>query len=142
MSRIDDLIKQFAPNGVEFKALGELGEFVRGNGLQKSDLTNEGFPAVHYGQIHTFYRTWTKSSKSFVDPLKAAKLRRAKPGDLIIATTSEDDAAVAKATAWIGEGEVAVSGDAYIFRHSQNPRFVAYFFQSKHGEHGCCRVRC
>ncbi|MBT8163159.1 MULTISPECIES: hypothetical protein [Arthrobacter] len=54
--------------------------------------------------------------RSFTDPVMAAKLRRAKPGDLIIATTSEGDAAVAKAAAWIGDGEVAVSGDAYIYR--------------------------
>lgn len=131
MSRIDDLIEQLAPNGVQFKTLGDVGEFIRGNGLQKSNLTDEGAPAIHYGQIHTYYGTWTDTTKSFTDPALAAKLRRARPGDLIIATTSEDDDAVAKATAWIGEGEVAVSGDAYIYRHTLDPRYVAYFFQSE-----------
>lgn len=131
MSRIDELTRDLAPTGVPFKALGEVGEFIRGNGLQKSDLRSDGFPAIHYGQIHTFYGTWTTSTKSFTDAALAAKLRRAKPGDLIVATTSEDDAAVAKATAWIGEGEVAVSGDAYIYRHVLDPRYAAYFFQSK-----------
>lgn len=130
MSRIDRLIQELAPNGVEFATLGDKGEFIRGNGLQKSALTDQGAPAIHYGQIHTYYQTWTDSTKSFTDPAMAARLRRAKPGDLIIATTSEDNAAVAKATAWIGEGEVAVSGDAYIYRHTFDPRYVAYFFQS------------
>lgn len=130
MSRIDDLIKEHVPNGVQFKALGELGEFIRGNGLQKSELADAGFPAIHYGQIHTHYGTWATATKSFTDPETAAKLRRARPGDLIIATTSEDDAAVAKATAWVGPQEVAVSGDAYIYRHSLDPRYVAYFFQA------------
>ena len=131
MSHIGDLIHQLSPSGVKFKALGEIGEFIRGNGLQKSDLIDHGAPAIHYGQIHTFYGTWTRTTKSFTDPALASRLRRAKPGDLIIATTSEDDAAVAKATAWIGEGEVAVSGDAYIYRHSIEPRYAAYFFQSE-----------
>lgn len=131
MSRIDDLVRELAPNGVQFKTLGDVGEFIRGNGLQKSDLTDEGAPAIHYGQIHTYYDTWTDTTKSFTDPALAAKLRRAKQGDLIIATTSEDDAAVGKATAWIGEDEVAVSGDAYIYRHRLDPRYVAYFFQSE-----------
>ncbi len=49
---------------------------------------------------------------------------------MIVATTSEDDDAVAKATAWLGEGDVSVSGDAYIFRHTLDPRYLAYFFQS------------
>lgn len=130
MSRIDDLIAELAPKGVEFKTLGDIGEFVRGNGLQKSDLTDEGAPAIHYGQVHTHYGVWAETTKSFTDPALAAKLRRATPGDLVIATTSEDDAAVAKATAWLGRGEVAVSGDAYIYRHELNPKYVSYFFQS------------
>ncbi len=130
MSRIDELIAAWCPEGVVHMPLGDVGEFIRGNGLQKSDLTDEGAPAIHYGQLHTHYGVWTDSTKSFTAPTLAAKLRRARPGDLIIVTTSEDDAAVAKATAWIGDGEVAVSGDAYIYRHSLDPRYVAYFFQS------------
>lgn len=131
MSRIDELIRELCPKGVPCKALGELGEFVRGNGMPKADLTDEGAPAIHYGQIHTFYDTWADRTKSFVSPPLAAKLRRAKTGDLVVATTSEDDAAVAKATAWLGKDEVAVSGDAYIDRHNLDPRYVAYFFQTE-----------
>ena len=131
MSRINDLIAQLCPNGVEYDNLGNVGEFIRGNGLQKSDLIDAGTPAIHYGQIHTYYGTWAESTKSFTDPDLAARLRRAQPGDLVIATTSEDDEAVAKATAWLGDGEVVVSGDAYIYRHNINPKYVAYFFQSE-----------
>ena len=38
----------------EWKALGEVGAFVRGSGLQKIDLTTSGIPAIHYGQIYTY----------------------------------------------------------------------------------------
>lgn len=130
MSKIDDLIRERCPDGVPFRPLGEIGEFVRGNGLQKADLTDAGVPAIHYGQIHTAYGVWTKETKSFTSTELASRLRRAKPGDLVIATTSEDDSAVAKATAWLGDTEAAVSGDAYIFRHALDPKYVAYFFQS------------
>ncbi|MDO5067587.1 MAG: restriction endonuclease subunit S [Propionibacteriaceae bacterium] len=130
MSTIDDLIAELCPDGVEYKTLGEVGEFIRGSGLQKSQLTAEGTPAIHYGEVHTHYRIWATETKSFVSSDLASKLRRAKSGDLIIATTSEDDAAVAKATAWIGDEEVAVSGDAYIYHHTLDPKYVAYFFQS------------
>lgn len=130
MSRIDDLIALHCPNGVQFKPLGEVGEFIRGNGLQKSDLVESGVGAIHYGQIHTHYGTWATVTKSFVSEALAARLRKAKPGDLVIATTSEDDEAVAKAVAWIGSADVAVSGDAYIYRHTLEPKYVSYFFQS------------
>jgi type I restriction enzyme S subunit len=131
MSRIDDLLQQLCPNGVEFKTLGAVGTFVRGNGLQKNDLTESGTPAIHYGQIHTYYGTSTAETISFVTSEFGAKLRKAEPGDLVIATTSEDDVAVAKAVAWLGEAEAAVSGDAYIYRHSLEPKYVSYFFQSE-----------
>ncbi|MGP5287936.1 restriction endonuclease subunit S [Glutamicibacter arilaitensis] len=130
MSRIDELIAEHCPGGVEHRPLGAVGEFIRGNGLQKKDLFDEGFPAVHYGQIHTKYGVWTEETFSFTLPTIAAKLRHASYGDLLIATTSEDDEAVAKATAWLGNTDVVLSGDAYIYRHSLDPRYVAYFFQS------------
>lgn len=131
MSRIDDLIEQYAPEGVVHSPLGEVGTFIRGNGLQKKDLLDRGVPAIHYGQIHTVYGVWTTDTVSYVTPQAAARLRSAQCGDLVIATTSEDDVAVAKATAWLGDDPAAVSGDAYIYRHALEPKYVAYFFQSE-----------
>lgn len=130
MSRIDELTQELCPQGVEHKTLGQVGEFIRGNGLQKADLRDKGVPAVHYGQIHTFYGVHATQTRSFTDPEIAAKLRHAQPGDLLIATTSEDDDAVAKATAWLGDTDVVLSSDAYIYRHELDPKYVAYFFQS------------
>lgn len=130
MSRLDDLIDELAPEGAPFRALGDVGDFVRGKGIQKNNLTDAGVPAIHYGQVHTTYGTWATETVSFVDPDFAKTLRRADPGDLVLATTSEDDGAVAKAVAWLGEEAAAVSGDAYIYRHTLDPKYVAYYFQS------------
>ena len=81
--------------------------------------------------MHTCYGVWTDRTVSFVATAFASRLRKARPGDLVVATTSEDDAAVAKAVAWLGSEDAAVSGDAYIFNHSLNPKYVAYFFESE-----------
>ena len=110
--------------------MGEVGEFIRGSGIQKSDLRDSGVGAIHYGQIHTHYGSWATETLSYVSEDLAHCSRRACPGDLVIATTSEDDQAVGKAVAWMGDREVAVSGDAYVYRHSLNPKYVAYFFQT------------
>ncbi|WP_344342102.1 restriction endonuclease subunit S, partial [Streptomyces rhizosphaericus] len=112
------------------KALGEVGEFIRGNGLQKKDFVAAGFPCIHYGQVFTTYGTATSTTKSFVTPELAMRLRRAKPGDLVIATTSENDADVCKAVAWLGDTEVAISGDSYIYSHSLDPLYAAFFLQT------------
>lgn len=131
MSHVADLLERLCPEGVSYQPLGEIGVFIRGGGLQKSDLTGSGFPAIHYGQIHTTYGTWARETASFVAPAFAERRRKASSGDLIIATTSEDDEAVGKAVAWLGGTDVAVSGDAYIFHHRLSPKYVSYFFQSE-----------
>ncbi|WP_287350586.1 hypothetical protein [Porphyromonas sp.] len=66
---------------VEWKTLGEVGTFVRGSGLQKKDLKDSGVPAIHYGQIYTYYGRSTNKTKSFVTEDFAEKSRLASPGD-------------------------------------------------------------
>ena len=133
MSKIDELIAKLCPNGVEYKKLGQVGEFIRGSGLQKKDITDfdNGFGAIHYGQIYTYYSIHTNKTKSFVASAHSKNLKKAKSGNLVIATTSENDTDVCKAVAWLGKKDIAVSGDACIYRHSLEPKYVAYFFQSE-----------
>ena len=49
MSKIDDLIAKLCPKGVEYKAIGEIGTLVRGNGMPKSDFEETGIGCIHYG---------------------------------------------------------------------------------------------
>jgi len=120
----------FVDGEVEWKALGEVGEFVRGNGLQKKDFTESGVGCIHYGQIYTYYGTCTYKTKSFVSPEFAKKMRKARKGDLIIATTSENVEDVCKTVVWLGEEEICISGETYIFKHKQNPKYLAYYLQT------------
>lgn len=110
--------------------MGEVGTFVRGNGLQKKDFTETGIGAIHYGQIYTYYGTFAGKTKSFVSPELGNKLKKAERGDLVIATTSENDEDVCKAVVWLGEEPIAVSGDAHFFKHKQNPKYIAYYLQT------------
>jgi type I restriction enzyme S subunit len=112
------------------RPLGDLGEFVRGTGLQKSDLSEEGAPALHYGQIFTYYKTKIHSAKSMVSPQLAASIRHAQRGDVIVATTSENIADVCKSVVWLGEGDLAVGGETYIFKHELDPLYATYLFRS------------
>ena len=118
-------------NNVKIMSLGELGTFIRGGGLQKKDFTLSGVGCIHYGQIYTYYGTYAKRTKSYVSQEFAQKARKAKNGDLIIATTSENDEDVCKAVAWLGDEEIAVSSDACFYAHTMNPKYVAYYFQTE-----------
>jgi len=115
---------------VEWKALGEIGDIVRGNGLQKKDFTESGFPAIHYGQIYTRYGLEACNTFTYVSHDLAQKLKIANNNDLLIATTSENDDDVLKPVAWTGE-DAAISGDMMMFKHCQNVKYLAHYFLSE-----------
>ena len=128
-----EALLSFEEGAVEYIPMGDeiIGKFIRGGGLQKKDFTEEGVGCIHYGQVYTYYGTYTNFTKTFVSKEFAKKARMAKYGNLIIATTSENDEDVCKAVAWLGEEEIAVSSDACFYSHNLNPKYVAYFFQTE-----------
>ena len=110
--------------------LGEIGKFTRGNGLQKKDFRKKGKPVIHYGQIYTQYGFSTENTISFTEEDVFSKLRKAKPNDVLIATTSENIEDVAKSTVWLGNEEIGFSGDMYSYSTNENSKYIAYYFQT------------
>ena len=116
---------------VEWRKLGEVGKIIRGNGMQKKDFMETGFPAIHYGQIYTKFGLSAERVYTFVSNEFAKKLRIAQTNDLLIATTSENDEDVLKPLAWLGS-DVAISGDMMMLKHNENVKYLAYYFQSEY----------
>jgi type I restriction enzyme S subunit len=115
---------------VRWMTLGEVGELVRGNGLQKKDFVISGIGCIHYGQIYTYYGTFTNRTKSYVSPELAKTLRVVKKGDVILTNTSENVDDVCKAVAWLGDDDIVTGGHATIFKHGENPKYIAYYTQT------------
>lgn len=132
MGELVGLMDRLCPDGVEYRPLGSVGEFLRGSSVQKKHFVSDGVPCIHYGQVYTSYNLFATETISFLKPEFAARKRTIKPGDLFIAATSENDEDLGKAVAWLGRQEVVASNDAFIFRHTLHPKFVAYFFDSLH----------
>ncbi len=120
----------FPDGNVRRVPLGEFAELIRGNGLPKADFTESGVPAIHYGQIYTHYKTWATETKSFVAETTSTKLAKVLPGDLVITNTSENLEDVGKAVAWLGSRTAVTGGHATVIRHKQNPKYLAYYFQT------------
>jgi len=117
-------------NSIEFQPLGSQGSFQKGSGLQKSDFVETGVPCIHYGQIHTRFGSQTYEAISSIKHELASGLRKAQPGDIVIADTAEDYAGVAKATAWLGTDPIAVGGHTLIYSHQFDPIYLSYFLRS------------
>ena len=85
MSRIDNLIRQHCPQGVPYRALGDVGEVFRGRRFTKADYVEDGTGAIHYGELYTHYGTSATEVITRVRADLAPNLRFVKPGDVVIA---------------------------------------------------------
>ena len=132
-SKAKNLIEMIQTAPVEWKPLGEVGLLVRGNGLQKKDFTESGVPAIHYGQIYTYYGNQTDKTLSFVSPELAEKLKKVDKGDVVITNTSENIEDVGKALLYLGEEQAVTGGHATIFKPSKEivGKFFVYFTQTE-----------
>ena len=110
-----------------------MGEFIRGSGLQKSDLTTEGVPAIHYGQIYTYYGTYTEKTKSYVTEEVARNLKKVDYGDVIITNTSENIEDVCKSVVYLVEEQGVTGGHASIFKPSKKiiGKYLVYYTQTE-----------
>ena len=115
---------------VEWKTLGEVGIFIRGNGLQKKDFVETGIGCIHYGQIYTYYGIKASETISYVTEDLAKTLRKASHNDLIIAGVSENIEDVCKCVVWEGEEDICISGDTFIFKTDQNPHYIGHLLRT------------
>jgi len=120
----------FDNSNVEWRTLGEVGEFIRGKRFVKDDITSEGVPCIHYGELYTHYKIWTREAKSYLEPTLASRLRVAKPGDVIIVTAGETIEDIGNAVAWLGESDVVIHDACFAFSHNMNPKYVSYFLRT------------
>jgi type I restriction enzyme S subunit len=126
------LERLLADVNVEFMLVAEIGELVRGNGLPKTDFTESGIPAIHYGQIYTYYGLSTIETKSFVSSETAKKLKKVDTGDVVVTNTSENLEDVGKALVYLGKQQAVTGGHATIFKPKPHiiGKYFAYYTQT------------
>ncbi|MBQ3411872.1 MAG: restriction endonuclease subunit S [Oscillospiraceae bacterium] len=110
--------------------IGEIATIVRGGNFQKKDFVEAGKPCIHYGQMYTHYGVYASKTITFVSDEVFNCSKQAHTGDIVMAVTSENVDDVCKCTAWLGEEDIAVSGHTAIVRHTQNAKYLSYFFHS------------
>jgi type I restriction enzyme S subunit len=121
----------FEGKEVEWKTLGDVGEFIRGKRFVRTDMIEEGTPCIHYGEMYTHYNIFAKESKSFVNPELAKKLRVASYGDVVIVAAGETVEDIGKGTAWLGEEDVVIHDACFTYKSELNPKYVSYFLRTK-----------
>ena len=97
MSKLDELIRVFCPDGVEYKTLGEIAtDIYRGFGIKREQVTETGIPCVRYGEIYTTYGVWFDKCVSHTDEGLIATPKYFEHGDILFAITGESVEDIAK----------------------------------------------
>jgi len=132
MSRLDELIEELCPDGVEYRPLGEVADLQRGSGMPKKLFVDEGIPAIHYGHIFMKYGIHTKCAAAYLAPEDADKLTHVYPGDLVVANTSENLEDVGKGVVWLGDVEGVTGGHATVVRSlAVDTVFLSYYLRTE-----------
>ena len=129
--RIDQLIEELCPNGVEFKKIAEIKtDIYRGSGIKRSQVCENGIPCVRYGEIYTSYGTWFSQCKSHTHLSEIQNPKYFSYGDILFAITGESVEEIAKSCAYIGKQKCLAGGDIVVLKHSQNPKYLAYALET------------
>ena len=127
MSKLDKLIAEFCPNGVEYKTIDEIAvDIYRGCGIKRDQVTEEGIPCVRYGEIYTTYGVWFEKCKSHTKLEYVKSPKYFEHGDILFAITGESVEDIAKCCAYIGNEKCLAGGDIVVLKHKEDPKYISY----------------
>lgn len=109
--------------------LGTSALFLKGKGISKSDITEDGLlPCIRYGELYTHYKETIISVKSFTD-LPSNELVLSQVNDVIIPASGETKEDIATASCVMVSG-IALGGDLNIIRSKINGVFLSYYLNN------------
>ena len=127
MSKLDELIKECCPDGVEYKTLEDIAiDIYRGSGIKRDQVTEEGIQCVRYGEIYTTYGIWFDKCVSHTIIENVASPKYFEHGDVLFAITGESVEDIAKSIVYVGDEKCLAGGDMVVLKHKQNPKYLAY----------------
>lgn len=115
----------------ETKQLKELGQFSKGRGIKRDDVSDEGLPCVRYGELYTRYQDYILKAASRIPPSVAATALPIKTGDLLFAGSGETAEEIGRCAAYLGEEQAYAGGDVIVLTPSgQNPIYLGHLMNS------------
>ena len=111
----------------ETKQLKELGQFSKGRGIKRDDVTDEGAPCVRYGELYTQYQDYILKVASRIPQDVAATALPIKKGDLLFAGSGETAEEIGRCAAYLGEEQAYAGGDVIVLTPSgQNSVYLGH----------------
>ena len=102
----------------EAKQLKELGQFSKGRGIKRDDVSDEGLPCVRYGELYTRYQDHILKAASRIPKSVAATAFPIRTGDLLFAGSGETAEEIGRCAAYLGEEQAYAGGDVIVLTPS------------------------
>lgn len=136
MSKIDDLLKKYCPNGVEVGTLGELGEFYGGlTGKSKEDFKDGNAKFITYMNVYSNLKLNLKTDEK-VKISDGEKQHTIEYGDILFTGSSEtpDECGMSSVLCDITSEKLYLNSFSFGFRFFDKklfkPEFTKYLFRS------------
>lgn len=116
------------PKGWEEVTLGDIATFLKGKGISKKDISENGIPCIRYGELYTTYNEIIDNVYSKTN-LDEKDLVLSEKNDIIIPASGETAIDISKASCVMLDG-IALGGDLNIIKTKQNGAFLSYYLNS------------
>jgi hypothetical protein len=116
----------------ELRPLSSLGTFLKGRGIRREDVRDEGVPCIRYGELYTLYGDYVSAPVSRVDAAIAATALPIRRGDLLFTGSGETASEIGTCAAYIGDGPAVAGGDLIVLRprSGHDPVFLGCLMNS------------
>ncbi|ENU21750.1 hypothetical protein F993_03672 [Acinetobacter proteolyticus] len=115
-----------AEAGWKLKKLGNIANFLKGKGISKADIDENGItPCIRYGELYTTYNEVIDKVLSRTN-IPINNLIYSKVNDVIIPSSGETHIDIAKASCVMLDN-IALGGDLNIIRSKHNGIFISYY---------------
>jgi type I restriction enzyme, S subunit len=121
----------------EVKRLNILGQFLKGSGGTKEDITLEGLPCIRYGELYGKYDKFIEKIFNFISPENENAYTRIYFQDVIFAASGEKINEIGKSAVYLSFDLAVCGGDTVIFRPFENiffGRFLGYTCDSVYSQ--------
>ncbi len=129
-------LKGFSDKWVVVK-LSEVGQFSKGLGVLKDEITETGRNVIRYGELYTKYDFVIENVFSHIPQSVISSTKKIKYGDILFAGSGETIDEIGKSAAYLLEEECYAGGDTIIFSPTNaDSLFLAYFLNTGEARKG------
>lgn len=106
------------PGHWDVRQARHVGRLLKGVGGTKEDAVEEGVPCVRYGELYTTYRSFIRTTRTFIKPDRASDYMSIHFGDVLFAASGEKIEEIGKSAVNLMTAPAVCGGDVIVLRPS------------------------